>query len=112
MDDLISREEALKILRDEIKSALRNGQPQSYVDGLACASLMLEDYIESAEAVPVVHGRWIEYPTEIMCSVCGAKYNDDIVCTPSNMNGGRYAGLEHCPHCGAKMDGGMANGEG
>lgn len=71
------------------------------------AKQLIAKHINNAttiDAVPVVHGRWVEHPMEIMCSVCGTQYKDYIVCTPINMNGGRYVGLEHCPHCGAKMD--------
>lgn len=61
-----------------------------------------EEYIKSkimkqpaVDAVPVVHGRWVDIPDkpewdQKMCSVCG-----DYFCCQIN----------HCPNCGAKMDG-------
>lgn len=62
------------------------------------------------DAEPVVHGRWIEDRTHIMCSVCGARYKDEIVFMPDAcMSGQIYDGLERCPHCGARMDGGELN---
>ena len=62
-------------------------------------------YEPTIDAVPVVHGEWVEwYPPKHMimtgeellyrCSVCDAKYSD-------------VEGYRHCPHCGAKMDGGQ-----
>ena len=55
----------------------------------------------TVDAVPVVHGRWIEneglpYCT---CSVCGGNYWF-----------GLYETLKYCPECGARMDGGEENG--
>ena len=53
----------------------------------------------TVDAVPVVHGRWIEdtysnstYDAD--CSVCGEKIN---------WNGCMYD-FNYCPNCGAKMD--------
>ena len=51
------------------------------------------DMLESrptVDAVPVVHGRWLEGSSRQPCSVC------------------RYRGMRswnYCPNCGAKMDG-------
>ena len=51
------------------------------------------------DAVPVVHGEWIELDDGLVagaCSVCGWEayyYEDDV------------AGMPYCPNCGAKMDG-------
>lgn len=77
---------------------------------------LLHNYINAIPAVdaaPVVHGRWIEDRTDIVCGVCGARYKDEIVFMPDvYVNGKRYDGLEHCPHCGAKLDGGETNADG
>ena len=62
----------------------------------------------AADVAPVVHGRWVEWwPPKHMiltgeemlyrCSVCDAKYSDK-------------ENMRFCPWCGAKMDGGEANG--
>lgn len=42
------------------------------------------------DAVPVVHGRWIEGKSLEKCSICGKKGFSDWI---------------YCPRCGAKMDG-------
>lgn len=59
----------------------------------------------------VVHGRWIEDHTDLICSVCHARYKDDIAMTYENWNNDNsyLPGLEYCPHCGAIMDGEMNN---
>ena len=44
----------------------------------------------TVDAVPVVHGRWIEGKTLEKCSICGKKGFPD---------------WHYCPNCGAKMDG-------
>ena len=49
---------------------------------------LLKDYIADSE--PVRHGRWIDSPLNVECSICGwygHRNNDD-----------------YCSHCGAKMD--------
>lgn len=57
----------------------------------------LRDAIPSADAAPVVHGRWIEKSyllgTTRYCSECGENY------------GMPHGVFNYCPHCGAKMDG-------
>ena len=58
--------------------------------------------LPTVDAVPVVHGRWIDgigsYSTA-NCSVCGWKipYCDDYY--------GYLGKTNYCPNCGAKMDG-------
>jgi hypothetical protein len=54
------------------------------------------------DAVPVVHGRWVDcenYNDIEQCSVCGMIYR-----YPS------FYKYNYCPNCGAKMDGGDGNG--
>lgn len=46
------------------------------------------------DAVPVVHGRWIdtrEYCGDYMCSNCKELYRTNV--------------FNYCPNCGARMDG-------
>ena len=52
--------------------------------------------IPAADVAPVVHGRWIEYqiPPIICCSNCDWA------------TGIEEKNFQHCPNCGAKMDGG------
>ena len=50
----------------------------------------------AADVTPVVHGRWVEYqiPPIICCSNCDWA------------TGIEEKNFQHCPNCGAKMDGG------
>ena len=54
----------------------------------------------AADVAPVVHGRWVEYqiPPIICCSNCDWA------------TGIEEKNFQHCPSCGAKMDGGADNG--
>ena len=89
--DLISRKAAVEILMkycpDDDGSCSRAG-----VD----LREMLDEIenLPTIDAVPVVHGRWINQDstyTRYECSVCKAR---------------NYGGHERfCPNCGAKMDG-------
>lgn len=55
------------------------------------------------DAVPVVHGRWIEVRGRYICSECKSR--------ASLHSGGIGQNLSHyCPNCGAKMDGGVSDG--
>ena len=49
----------------------------------------------AADVAPVVHGRWVEYqiPPIICCSNCDWA------------TGIEEKNFQHCPNCGAKMDG-------
>ena len=68
------------------------------------ATKLLIDKVPTIDAVPVVHGRWIDmYEDETTeglwrCSVCGSDRYFDIL-TPEE------CGCYYCPNCGAKMDG-------
>ena len=61
------------------------------------------DACPTVDAVPVVHGRWIEKPNpwgqdgshSYDCSICGER-----TCVLGHK-------LRYCPHCGAKMDEGV-----
>ena len=56
----------------------------------------LIDRCPTIDAVPVVHGRWIdvrEYCGDYMCSNCETLYGTNK--------------FNYCPNCGAKMDGGV-----
>lgn len=89
---------------DEIKEALcylckgdSSDWPQGYKDGLEAALEVIQK-TSTVDAVPVVHGRWIERPTlkhTYNCSNCGAIETY----TPN-----------YCHNCGAKMDGGAEDG--
>ena len=63
-------------------------------DGMELFDRMYEQ--GKADAVPVVHGRWIKRGQDIFCSECGgeSKYTWHGSSSFSN----------YCPSCGAKMD--------
>lgn len=85
MGDLISR------------SALREEHLKR--DFFPAITRHLIDNAPAVDAVPVVHGRWVERHHNNPlggyfmnhCSVCGM---------------GRYEEYNYCPNCGTKMDGG------
>ena len=61
------------------------------------------DAIASVDAVPVVHGRWVEVDEgdgdyTYDCSKCGGKWWLADGTPEAN-------GMKYCPYCGAKMDG-------
>lgn len=64
----------------------------------------------TVDAVPVVHGRWIEpiwnpheeFESDFTCSVCDW---GGTVCVCGKEQIGRKK-VNYCPNCGAKMDGG------
>ena len=97
-NDLISRGVAKKIVSLMVCAPTIKIEAEHKIDELSAVNAAL-----------VRHGRWIEDRTDIVCGVCGARYKDEIVFMPNvYVNGKRYDGLEHCPHCGAKLDGGAA----
>lgn len=60
--------------------------------------------VPAVDAVPVVHGRWIQADLDedyVTCSRCKANGSKDrMAWTPE------FAEiLKYCPHCGARMDG-------
>ena len=105
MDDLISRAAALNAI--DCWQIDFNSMDGAKVQ-TDCWRTIKE--LPAVDAVQVVYGHWIEDRTDILCSVCGARYKDEIVFMPDvYVNGKRYDGLKYCPNCGAKMDG-EANG--
>lgn len=84
-DDLISRAE---LLNDLSYCAPELWQDEEYVK----AKIMKQPAVD---AVPVVHGRWIEDNYGYFhCSECGFEWDESEVTS------------KYCPDCGAKMDGG------
>ena len=93
--ELISREEALRVINAYDYRGLTIEDVKKVTDG--CANEILK--LPAVDAVPVVHGRWIDgrgsWSTS-NCSVCGWKipYGEDA-----------YLGYtKYCPDCGARMD--------
>lgn len=51
--------------------------------------------IKTADVQPVMFARWIDLDNRILCSGCGAGYDD--------ANEVKYRTYIFCPNCGAKM---------
>lgn len=99
MDDLISRQAAIRFIRDKVSLSLFMKRSVDKADK-ACMELceMLDKDLPSAER----HGRWIKkYRGNYLCSVCGAWYRttDDY----GNIIDGEMT-ANYCESCGAKMD--------
>ena len=86
MDEYIKREAAI----EAVKHAWAKGlEPSQYIEN-----------IPAANVAPVRHGRWeVGYVHDRVCSCCRHPDND-------------FDDYAHkfCPHCGAKMDGGLTDG--
>lgn len=78
---------------------------EGYSAGVNWARNTIND-VPTVDAVPVVHGRWIDsyivkklqydkYPT-VKCSKCGCYFCDVI--------NNHHFMYHYCPHCGARMD--------
>ena len=99
MDEFISREETIKRIK-EVYCVGCN----SY-HGVRCRACGTGDAIDmiedapAADVAPVRHGRWVEYqiPPIICCSNCDWA------------TGIEEKNFQHCPNCGARMDGGADN---
>lgn len=94
---LIDAEELTRLFNAQIE--------QGATDAFDAFDDALQDAL-TIDAVPVVHGRWIErdddwFATYYDCSVCGESWVP-IDGTPEQNN------VKYCPSCGAKMDGGEA----
>ena len=96
MDEYISREATIKRIK-EVYCVGCN----SY-HGVRCRACGTGDAIDiiddfpAADVAPVAHGRWVEYqiPPIICCSNCDWA------------TGIEEKNFQHCPNCGAIMDGG------
>lgn len=112
MNDLISREELIKEACGKCDGACDCCCEENCIQckrpNMRCDFRKDLDDAPTVDAVPVVHGRWINktenrkmdelciYTTErVDCSVC-----DHIFWHTSALT------YSFCPHCGAKMDGG------
>lgn len=85
------------ISADALLFAIKKNAP--YVYHLIAPIVMI---LPSADVVKVKHGFWKDDRMNIMCSVCGAKYSEEIVFMNQNFE---YKRPKHCPECGARMDG-------
>ena len=64
--------------------------------------------IPAADVAPVVHGRWLNFYNDFSCAECD-RCGTTFEVTDSESNEGLWNAFKlsynHCPHCGAKMDG-------
>ena len=112
MGDLISRSELLDVVRYQLDDALHGaeliGKAAFKQKATDCRNFIeLIKSMPTIEAVPVVHGEWLEQEDMMLdtyydCSVCGESFTT-IDGTPSDNL------FNYCPNCGAKMDGGVKN---
>lgn len=97
MNDLISRAAACECIGKMIHEYREKGE-DDLADGMILARRYGIKCLPAVDAVPVVHGRWIdENPDDSLdprmrCSICTG--------VESPLIKWRY-----CPNCGAKMDG-------
>ena len=88
MSELIDRQALLEAMKN-----------RRWVTGRPSDPVCLVEDAPTIDAVPVVHGEWIDMklgdelmPTICKCSVCGATWAG-------------VGGYIYCPNCGARMDG-------
>lgn len=111
---LVDRKSVLAELRKELRECRKDadefgGENILWAEGIEFAI----DTVKGAakvDAVEVVHGEWFiddrnkaERTCVVECSVCGAILNLKMFDFGMNYN--------YCPNCGARMDGGNANGQ-
>lgn len=66
----------------------------------------LRDWIKDAptlDVMPVKRGRWITEGSDLICPVCGAAYDEEILWMYRNESD-QDCGLSYCPHCAAKLE--------
>ena len=86
-------------------------------DAVLNTMMKIVSYIEAiptADVAPVRHGRWIETEqpcgwNEVMCAEC-SECGEDFVLGEYSMADLKSL-FRYCPNCGAKMDGGVEDGE-
>ena len=94
--DLISREEAIELIRS---LSISIGGKEIFQPEAKKSVIEALDLSPTVDAAPVVHGRWISrmgsWATS-RCSICRWKipYSEDS----------DLGVLNYCPNCGAKMD--------
>ena len=73
---------------------------EKHIEELTQDFIVIPKDTPAADVAPVVHGEWEHH---CICSVC------KLTCGPKNEAVRKF--YSHCPNCGAKMDGGVTNGE-
>ena len=113
---MVDREKVIKNLEELLVFSRYNDSvewnPYNDTETLedAIALLKEQEPVEmhpAVDAVPVVHGRWINYPECLRYE--SAYCEEDIVCSEChsvwNIIDNDADRFDHCPACGAKMDG-------
>ena len=111
MAEYIKLEDAIAIIEEKQKELSPVGRyGRGYVYGSDREKYDAWDEIidalenaQAADVAPVVHGRWEMRPTGMVTDT-GPKYK--AYCTVCNEPNKQYQ-PPFCPHCGAKMDGGV-----
>jgi len=93
MDDLISRQAAIKWVKTECNPY---GKPTL---DLESGEKVIEHLKQMPAIDPVERGRWISVPNkkDRICSVCGCDEPYKFADEDTDV-------FNYCPHCGAKMD--------
>ena len=100
-DDLISRATAIAEIEEYIEEYSELDSETGYHNLKWCAMKEAKDVLSTlpaVDAVPVVHGRWIDHKDEHQCSVCKETTIVDFYVWKNIQ-------FDFCPYCGAKMDG-------
>lgn len=97
MSEYINRESIRKVLMDVCSD-------ENCPMFIAATIDQVIDYEPAADVAPVVHAHWKGYHTQDpYCSNCGFSYDRE--------EGENAQTTDYCGNCGAKMDGGVTNGE-
>lgn len=94
MDDLISRQKAIKWVKTECNPY---GKPTLDFE----SGMKVIEHLEQMPTVdPVRHGNWISVPhkRDRICSICDGDEPYKFADEDAHV-------FDYCPHCGAKMDG-------
>lgn len=92
MNDLISRQAAVKALQDKV---FHNLSDEFY------GAMQVLDELPPVDAVPVKHGHWIDDHDFARCSLCN-RIIYDAYYEFRDKNDASFH--NYCPYCGAKMD--------
>lgn len=107
MNDLISRSAAIDYLITNMNWYDEDGYTVDDADEKRAIITDLVNGIPAVKTVPVVHGRWINYPECL--GYDGAYCDENIVCSNCksvwNIIDNDADRFDYCPTCGARMDG-------
>ena len=92
MTRLIDADVTLKHIDEYYDLLKRMGKPSRGMTAVMQNIKTIVNSLQTVDAVPMRHGKWIEYPIADgmnQCSVCGVL---------------RFGKSNYCPNCGARMD--------